>query len=144
MSALPADGDQAEQVDLGRLWWVGPLAAAGAALAKAVVYRLAVALGTITPDVIIPDPRGPLTLGQTVVSSAVPALAATLVFAMIGRVARRPIRVFEFVRAIVVVLSFVTPVAIPGAPAPFVLTLLLMHTVAGAVTVGVLTTLGRR
>ncbi len=72
MSAAAEDTRLTEQVDFGRLWWAGLLAAAGAAAANALVYGLAVTLGIITPDVIIPNPRGPLTLAHTVVSSAVP------------------------------------------------------------------------
>ena len=73
-----------------------------------------------------------------------PALVATIAFAIITRLARRPVRVFQLVWAIVVVLSFVTPLAIPGAPAPFVATMMVMHMTAGAITVGVLTGLARR
>ncbi len=43
-----------------------------------------------------------------------------------------------------VVLSFITPFTIPGAPAAMILTLLIMHVVAAAIIIWVLTTLAPR
>lgn len=50
----------------------------------------------------------------------------------------------EVVAASVLVLSFVGPLTISGAPAAMIATLLLMNLVAAAVVVGLLTTLARR
>ena len=73
-----------------------------------------------------------------------PALLAPFVFALLWRFTRRPVRNFVVLAAVLSVLSFVTPLTIPGAPLSMVLVLELMHVVAAVVIVGGLVTLGRR
>ncbi|HVF01469.1 MAG TPA: DUF6069 family protein [Rubrobacteraceae bacterium] len=53
-------------------------------------------------------------------------------------------RVFRIVAVVALVLSFATPLTIPGAPTSMVLTLELMHMVAALVIVSTLTTLTRK
>jgi hypothetical protein len=66
-----------------------------------------------------------------------------VVFAAVALLARRPIRTFRIVAAVVLVLSFVTPLTIPGAPLSMILTLELMHVVEAVIIAGMLTTLAR-
>ncbi len=66
-----------------------------------------------------------------------------MIFTVVALLARRPIRTFRIVAAVVLVLSFATPLTIPGAPLSMILTLELMHVVAAVVIVGILTTLAR-
>ncbi len=66
-----------------------------------------------------------------------------MIFTIVALLARRPIRTFRIVAAVVLVLSFATPLTIPGAPLSMILTLELMHVVAAVVIVGMLTTLAR-
>lgn len=126
---------------LARLWWATPLAGVAAALANAIVYGVAEAAGALPDDVLVPGPTGrePIGLGAVVVGSAISAVGAALVLALIGRLSRRPVRTFRIVAAIALVVSFLTPLSVDGAPLSMVLTLELMHIVAAATIVGVLT-----
>lgn len=127
-----------------RLVWVGPLAGVAAAAVNSVVYFVGAALGLVSEGVVIPNSGGPLTVGMVSVSTLVPALAAAVVFAVLGRFTGRPVRNFRVLAAVVLVLSVVTPFTIPGVPGGMIFVLLLMHVVAAVIITGVLTTLGRR
>jgi len=133
---------QGEQVAFKRLLWVVPLAAVSAAVANAVVYFVASALGAMPQDFVVQG-SGPITLAPVVFSSLIGAAGATVVFAIVALLARRPIRTFRIVAAVVLVLSFATPLTIPGAPLSMILTLELMHVVAAVIIAGMLTTLAR-
>ncbi len=134
---------ESERVPLGRLIWVALLAAIAAAVANVLVYFAGVATGAISLSVLFPSAAGesPLTVGMVVVISVVGAVGAAVVFALVGRFSRRPIRTFRIVAAGVLALSFVPPLTIPGAPLSMVLTMELMHVVAAFTIVGLLTTL---
>ena len=85
-----------------------------------------------------------MTLGMVVGSTVVPALVAGVVFALLGRFTRRPVRNFVVLVAVLLVLSFVTPLTISGAPLSMILAMELMHVVAAVVIVGGLVVLARR
>lgn len=129
-----------------RLPIVAPLAATVAAMSNALVYYAASGLGFIPQDVLVASPGGeaPLTAGPVVISSAAGAVGAAIVFALAGLFSRRPVRTFRIAAAVALVISFVTPFTISGAPVAMVLSLETMHVVAWAVIVGLLTTLARR
>ena len=132
-----------ERIAYRKLPWVALLAALTAAVANALVYFAGSGLGFIPQNVLVPTPSGehPLTVAPVVVSSVVGAIGAAIVFAIIGLFARRPVRLFRIVATVVLVLSFATPLTIPGAPVAMILSLEVMHVVAWAVTVGLLTTM---
>ena len=119
------------------------LAALTAAVANALVYFAASGLGFIPQSILVPTPSGehPLTVAPVAVSSLVGAIGAAIVFAIIDLFARRPVRLFRIVAAVVLVLSFAMPLTIPGAPVAMILSLEVMHVVAWAVIVGFLTTM---
>jgi hypothetical protein len=133
---------QGEQVAFKRLLWIVPLAAVSAAVANAVVYFVASALGAMPQDFVVQD-SGPLTLAPVVLSSLIGAAGAAVIFTLVALLARRPIRTFRIVAAVVLMLSFATPLTIPGAPLSVILTLELMHVVAAVIITGMLTTLAR-
>jgi hypothetical protein len=133
---------QGEQVAFKRLLWVVPLAAVSAAVANAVVYFVASALGAMPQDFVVQD-SGPLTLAPVVLSSLIGAAGAAVIFTLVALLARRPIRTFRIVAAVVLMLSFATPLTIPEAPLSVILTLELMHVVAAVIITGMLTTLAR-
>ncbi len=135
----PVRGEE-ERVAWGRLVPAGLLAALVAAAANAIVYLVAAAAGTMPQDVVV-NGQGPMTLPMVATTSVFGAVAGTAVYALVGRFARRPVRVFRVVAAVALVLSFVGPFTIPGAPAAMIATLLLMHVVAAVVVVGLLTTI---
>ena len=125
---------------------VALLTAVAAALANALVYFAASGLGTISQSVLLPSAVGvsPLTVGLVVITSIIGAIGAAIVFAIIGLFARRPVRLFRIVAAVVLVLSFTMPATVPGVPVAMRLSLAVMHVVVWAVSVGLLTTLARR
>ena len=127
-----------------RLLWVALITALAAAAANGLVYLVATAVGAIPSDFVISGPGTPLTLGMVVGTTVVPAILAAVVFALLGRFTKRPVRNFVVVSAVLLVLSFVTPLTIPGAPLSMVLALELMHIVAAVAIVGGLTALARR
>jgi hypothetical protein len=132
-----------EGISYRRLPGVALLAALAAALANALVYFAASGLGTISQSVLLPSPMGmsPLTVGLVVITSVIGAIGASIVFAIIGLLSRRPVRLFRIVAAVVLVLSFVPPATVPGVPAAMRLSLAVMHVVAWVVSVGLLTAL---
>lgn len=132
-----------ERVAWGRLVPVGLLAALVAAVANAVVYLVAASAGAMPQEIVV-NGQGPITLPVVVALSAQGAVAATIAYALVGRFARRPVRVFRVVAAVVLVLSLVPPFTITGAPISMILALELMHVVAAVVIVGLLTTMARR
>ena len=134
-----------ERIAYRKLPWVALLAALIAAVTNTLVYFAASGLGFIPQSVLITTPSGehPLTVAPVVVSSVVGAIGAAIVFAIIGLFAPRPVRLFRTVATVVLVLSFAMPLTIPGAPVAMILSLEVMHVVAWAVIVGLLTTMAR-
>ena len=133
---------QGEHVAFKRLLWATPLAAVAAAVGNAVVYFVASALGAMPQDFVVQG-SGPITLAPVVLSSLIGAAGAAVIFAVVVLLSRRPIWTFRIVAVVALVLSFVTPLTIPGAPLSLILTLELMHVVAAVIITGVLTTLAR-
>ena len=129
----------AGRIPAGRLLRVGVLAAVISAVANALV--LAVASTLFGPVVIPPDDA--VTFGQVVAASVAGAVGAAVIFAVIGRFTLRPVRLFWGIAAVGLVLSFI-PIALAGATGSSAATLALMHVVAAATNVGLLTTLSRK
>ncbi len=128
-----------ERVPLTWLLLVGVVSAALSASANALVLALA---SSLLGEVVIP-PGETVTFGQVVVASVAGAVGAVVVFAVISRTARRPIRVFVGVAAVGLLLSFL-PIALAGATGSSAGTLALMHVLAAATDVGLLTRLDRK
>jgi hypothetical protein len=76
-------------------------------------------------------------------ASVAGAVGAAVIFAVIGRFTRRPIRLFWGIAAVGLLLSFL-PIALAGATGSSAGTLAPMHVVAAATNVGLLTTLDRK
>ena len=134
----PVRGEK--RVAWGQLVLVALLTAVAAAAANAVVHLVAAAAGAMPQDVVV-NGQGPITLPIVAALSAQGAVAGAVVYALICRFARRPVRVFRVVAVVVLVLSLAGPFTIPGAPISMILALELMHVVAAAVVVGLLTTM---
>ena len=73
-----------------------------------------------------------MTLGAVVTSSFVPTILAAVLFALLGRYTRRPVSISRAVAVVLLLVSFVTPFSIPGAPVSMIVALLLVHVVAAA------------
>jgi len=129
----------AERVAAGRLLGVGVLAAVFSAIANVLV--LAVASSLFGPVVIPPGEA--VTFGQVVAASVAGAVGAAVLFAVIERVTLRPMRVFWGIAAIGLLLSFL-PIAVAGVTGSSAGTLAVMHTLAAAINVGLLTRLEQK
>ena len=143
MQATSTDTVRTERVVWGRLVPAGALALVLAVSANALVYLVASSLGAMPQDVDA-NGQGPITVTMVAITSVAGAAAGTLVYAIVGRFTRRPVRAFRALSALALVLSFAGPFTIPGAPAAMVAALLLMHAVAAIAVVGLLTTLAAK
>lgn len=88
-------------------------------------------------------PAEPITAVMVILASIVPAVAATVLLAVLARVVGRPVRVFQIIALVFLLLSLVGPALQPVALSTK-LVLLSMHAVAAAAIVGVLTRLTRQ
>jgi hypothetical protein len=130
------------EINLRRLWWGGPLTVLAAIVGVLVVRVLAVAI--LRPD---PAPMA-LGWGAPIIFTLVLVSGAVLVFALVGRFAKRPLRTYQTIAQVVLLLSFVPDLlfasaSMPGANWPNAIALMAMHVVAWAITVLMLTRLSK-
>ncbi len=121
------------------------LAMLTAVLANTLIYLVAWETGLIPSNVGVRSPFGfgPISLAAVVAGSAFGALGGSVVFALIGRFSRRPVRLFRIIATLALLPTLRTPLTIEGAPLSMVVSLEAMHIITYAVTVWVLTTVAR-
>ncbi len=131
-----------ERLVSGKLMWVGPLTIVIVVLVNLVICRIAVAFFGIS------DRFQNLQAPVIIVSTTVYLLLAMLAFVLVGRFARRPIRFYRRLSILALVLSFSMPImallgvfAVPGMTIHIFWTMIVLHLVSAAITVGLLTTL---
>jgi hypothetical protein len=124
-------------LQLKKLWWVGPLTVLAAIIGVLIVRVIAVAI-------LQPDPQ-PISLGwiAPTVFTLVLCSGAVIVFALVGRFAKNPLRTYQIIAFVALLLSFVPDVAyagsgMPGANWSSAIALMIMHVVAWAITVTLL------
>jgi hypothetical protein len=140
-----ATRDKRELVSTRRLLWAAPLAAVLAAALNLGVLAIAVALGAVPSGFPLLNP------GSVIGSSVVGVILGAVVFALLARLTRHPVRTFRIVAVVALLLSFGTPIIaatgrMPDAgtvTAGTVATMLLMHVVAAGVAVTILPALTR-
>lgn len=145
-----AETSATEKVSLIRLLWAGPLAVVAAVLANAIVGALARRLLGISPRFL------PLAGAQFIFLTVVGTGAGVIVFAVVSRLSKRPIRLFRLIAVIALLLSLAPDLALlaGGGAGPRAMpmegvdlisvgTLMFMHIVAAVVSVGLTTTLAR-
>ncbi len=127
-------------VQLRKLWWVGPLTVLASIVGVLIVRVIAVAI-------LRPNPV-PIALGwiAPIVFTLVLCTGAVLVFALIGRFAKNPIRTYQIIAFVVLLLTFLPDIGFatapfPGANWPNAIALMVMHVMAWAITVTMLTKL---
>jgi hypothetical protein len=132
-----------ERVALNRLVWVGPLTIVAAIVANVLIRQIATA-------VLQPDPMFmPLSFPVPIVFTFIGVLGAVIVYALVARFSRRPIRLFRRIALITLLVSFIPDILMlitgfnPGTTAANVVVLMLMHVVAWAISVQMLTRLTR-
>jgi hypothetical protein len=121
-------------IRLRRLWWVGPLTVLTAIIGVLIVRVFAMA--------VIPPPYAPglAMIAIPIILTLILCSGAVIVFALVGRYARYPIRTFLVISSLFLLISFVPDILaisapMPGAGWPYSITLMIMHVVAGFITV---------
>jgi hypothetical protein len=127
----------ASAIQLKKLWWAGPLTVAAAIVGVLIVRAIAMA--------ILPAPYAPglAMLMLPVILTLILCTGAVLVFALVGRFAKNPVRSYLIISSIFLVISFLPDLAavaapFPGAGWPYSITLMIMHVMAGFITVSML------
>ena len=121
-------------VQLKKLWWVGPLTVLTAIIGVLIVRTIAVA--------VLPLPHAPglAMIMLPIVLTLILCTGGVLVFALIGRFAKNPVRMYVIISSIFLLVSFLPDIAVVSAPFPgagwfYSITLMIMHMVAGFITV---------
>lgn len=131
-----------QRIAFGRLWWVGLLTIIVAVVVNILISLLAKALFPVAPTFL---PLQMYFLPFTVFGS----LGAIIVFALLGRFARRPISTFRRTVWIVLLVSFIPDLLVgflrpyPGTTPLEVGTLMLMHLATAMICLNALTRLIR-
>ncbi len=134
---------QVERVAYDRLWWVGLLAVIASVAINVIFGSLAASAFQVPPTF------APLTAPQIIFLTVFGVGGAAVVYGFIGRRAQQPIRAFRRVALIVLVLSWLPDIGLliaqpyPGTSILAVGALMVMHVIAYAISVGLLTTLAR-
>lgn len=131
----------ASNVPVGaRLWVIGPLTVILAALANLAVFVLADAFIDVPSDFM------PFNAGSVVALTVFGVGAGVLVYAALRRANPTPDRTFRRVALVALAASWVADVGllVGGGPVDAVLVLAVMHAIAAAITVGLLTGLATR
>jgi len=146
-----------EKVSFKKLLWVSPLAVVTSLIAVLIVRTIAVALLNPSPQFT------PLGWGSPTFLTTMLVTASVIVFAIVGRFAPRPIRTYQIIAIVVLIIPFIPDILLLFAPAaplgatppaggpppiggvtlPNVIALMVMHVTAWAVSVGILTRLAR-
>ena len=121
-------------IQLKKLWWAGPLTVLSAIVGVLIVRTVARA--------ILPPPYAPglAIITLPIMLTLVLCTSGVLVFALVGRFAKKPIRTYITIASVFLVISFLPDIAavsapMPGAGWPYSITLMVMHVVAGFITV---------
>ncbi len=131
-----------QRIAFGRLWWVGLLTIIAAVVVNILISLLAKALFAVAPTFL---PLQIVFIPFTVFGS----LGAIIVFALLGRFARRPISTFRRTVWIVLLVSFIPDLLVgfsrpfPGTTPQVVGTLMLMHVATAMICLNTLTRLNR-
>ena len=132
---------------ISKLWWVGLAAAVASALGNVIVYGLGALLSV--PWFVPAGPGStelmPLPIFAVILFSAVPAIVATIIYAILGKFLARPILIFWIISIVFLLVSFFPVITLPENV--FLSTrigLSIMHVVAGGAIVGILTIVGRK
>ena len=124
-------------IQLNKLWWVGPLTVLASIIGVLVIR--AIAMTILAP----PYAPGLAMIALPITLALVLCTGAVFVFALVGRFAKSPVRTYLIISSVFLVISFIPDILavsapMPGAGWPYSITLMIMHVVAGSITVGML------
>ena len=134
---------QPRGVHWGRYAVRGLATVLAAVLANSLFYYVGAALGLYDPEFIVLS-----NVSGAVIFTVVPAIVAVLLYAALLRFTRHPAGIFTVISAIVFVVTLIPDFTyiptVPGASDAQTAVLVLMHVIAAAVIVRMLTTTPRR
>lgn len=121
-------------IRLKKLWWAGPLTVFASIVGVLIVRAIAMAI--LTP----PYAPGLEMIMIPIILTVVLCTAAVVVYALVGCYAKNPVRTYIIISSVFLVISFLPDIAavsapMPGAGWPYAITLMIMHVVAGFITV---------
>lgn len=125
---------QASKPSLGTVWRNGLIAIVVAAVINAVLYFIGAALGWL-PETVLTPMGVPVTIVAVVASTVVALVVATIVYSILNRFTGNPNRWFTIVAVVLLVVSFASPLTLPGAPTMMIVVLEAMHLVAAAAAI---------
>lgn len=121
-------------IQVRKLWWAGPLTILTAVIGVLIVRSIAMT--------ILAPPYGPglEMIIIPILLTVILCTGAVLVFALVGRFSKNPVRAYLIISSIFLVISFLPDIAVasapfPGAGWPYAISLMTMHIVAGFITV---------
>lgn len=126
-------------VSAGKIWLYGVIGTAVAAIANTVLYLIASATGNMPETVLVQPANQPITLLIVVGVSVMTGLVATLVFFLLARFSKNPLRIFYIIAVIILILMAVPSFTLPGAPIGMIVFLNIMHIVEAVVLVSAFT-----
>lgn len=133
-----------EQLAPRKLWWIGPVTIVVAAIINLIIRSIAVAFLGVPETFLYLQPAS--IIGSTIIF----LLLALLAFVIVIRTARAPIRFYRILALILLLISLLTPIMAltglmptPGMDLPIFWTMIAMHIISAAITVGLFTTLVR-
>jgi hypothetical protein len=146
---MSAESAQPRQpLPLKRIAVYGLIAVIGSVVVNLIIRAIGVAIIDVAPEFgPLADPTG------TVIFTTVLVLIAVIVFAIVDRKAGNPVRMFNIIALIALIVSFVPDILLlvspesapfPGATPAAVIILMLQHVAAYAITVYTLTVLAYR
>lgn len=127
----------ANSLELRKLWWAGPLTVLAAIIGVLIVR--------ISARMILQPPYAPglAMIMIPIVLTFVLCTCGVLVFALVVRFAKNPVLIYIIISSVFLIVSFLPDIAVasapfPGAGWPYSFTLMIMHVVAGLITVNLL------
>ena len=137
MNSFASTPQQAKQSST-YLWKAGLVASAIAAATNALIYGVGRIAGAIPQSVKVDtlSGNGPVTVATVIFTSVLAVLVATLFYAVLRRIARRPERTFLIAGTVLLVMSLAMPFSIPDVPMKMAVTLALMHITTAVIALG--------
>lgn len=135
-------GGNTERVDGKKIVRATLIGAVLAAVVNAVLWaimRLVLALPMVIQMGGPASPTQPLGIVPVVVATIIPAIGAGVLLALLGRFTRRPYTIFLILSAVFLLLSFLSPLSLPG-DLPVKLAFEVLHIGAAAAIVWALVT----
>lgn len=119
-----------------KLLSVAPLAGLLAAAINAILFYVGKSTGWISDTVLLSPANEPMTVVPVIISSIMPTIFAGGVLALLNRFTASPLRIFNIIAAILLLLSFTNPfIAIPNVPLMMGVWLNVMHIVVAGIVV---------